>query len=85
MTSSKIVAVTGSTGFVGRYVVRELLAQGYSVRALARSEAAAKRHLPRDAKVELVLGDALNAGVLDAAGTWTVPPQAVGTATWLNG
>lgn len=65
MTSAKTVAVTGSTGFVGSYVVRELLAQGYHVRALARSESAAKRHLPRDARVQLVLGDALNAGVLD--------------------
>jgi NADH dehydrogenase len=61
----KTVAVTGSTGFVGRHVVRELLAHGYGIRALARSEDAARRVLPRDSRVSLVLGDALNAATLD--------------------
>ncbi len=65
MTSPKIVAVTGSTGFVGRYVVRELLAQGYADRALAQSESSAKRHPPRDPRVEVVLGDALSPAKLD--------------------
>ncbi|WP_448587994.1 complex I NDUFA9 subunit family protein [Thermocrinis sp.] len=31
------VAITGATGFVGRYIVRELLKEGYSVFALVRS------------------------------------------------
>jgi len=30
------IAVTGSTGFIGSYVVKELSSKGYSVRALAR-------------------------------------------------
>ncbi|CAI0777625.1 NAD-dependent epimerase/dehydratase family protein [Serratia entomophila] len=30
------VAVTGATGFIGRHIVHELLAQGFSVRALTR-------------------------------------------------
>ncbi|QHA87942.1 NAD-dependent epimerase/dehydratase family protein [Serratia rhizosphaerae] len=34
MTGS--VAVTGATGFIGRHIVQELLAQGFTVRALTR-------------------------------------------------
>ena len=36
---SLCVALTGSTGFVGRHVLAELLRQGHTVRALARSRA----------------------------------------------
>ncbi|MBA4051756.1 MAG: epimerase, partial [Erythrobacter sp.] len=46
-----ILAITGATGFVGSAVLDEALAQGHTVRALARREQA-----PR-AGVEWVRGD----------------------------
>lgn len=50
----RCVALTGSTGFVGRHVLAELLARGYAVRALARRREA----LPTgDARVTVVTGD----------------------------
>ena len=36
------VFVTGGSGFVGRHLIKHLIARGHSVRALARSEAAAR-------------------------------------------
>ena len=40
------VVITGATGFVGRPLVRRLLASGHEVRALSRSPEAAQRVLP---------------------------------------
>jgi nucleoside-diphosphate-sugar epimerase len=49
------ILVTGANGFLGRYVVCELLRRGHAVRALVRSVGAART--PRDKDVELVTGD----------------------------
>jgi NADH dehydrogenase len=51
------VAVTGASGFVGRYLVRELISRGHSVRGLVRSREQARGVLPSDRRVTLVEGD----------------------------
>jgi len=53
----KTVAVTGATGFVGRAIVRELVAKGYSVRALCRDRDKARRILPADRAVTAIIGE----------------------------
>lgn len=60
MNEIRTVAVTGATGFVGRYVVRALLAHGYHVRALVRDGHKAAAVLPPDKHVTLVAGEALD-------------------------
>ncbi len=42
----KTVLVSGGTGFVGRFIVRELLANGHVVRVLGRSQAGATQIPP---------------------------------------
>ena len=51
-----VVAVTGATGFVGRYIVRELLARRHAVRLLARDPA----RLPFDADGVTVVAGTLS-------------------------
>ena len=55
-SSGDLVFLTGATGFIGGHVARELLNEGFSVRALVRD-----RHGPLDflAGCELVRGDLL--------------------------
>ena len=57
---SKIIAITGATGFAGRHAVAELLLRGHRLRALVRSPE--KAGLPEG--VELVKGDLADAEAL---------------------
>ena len=59
------ILVTGATGFLGRHVVRLLLAGGYGVRALVREAARRETGLPRE--VEIADGDVLDVLSLEAA------------------
>ena len=58
-----LAAVTGATGFLGRHIVRRLLADGWRVRVLARRDVL--HALWRDLEVEVVLGDLADAAALD--------------------
>jgi nucleoside-diphosphate-sugar epimerase len=53
--------VTGGTGFVGWHVAKTLLAEGWTVRALARG-APSRRSGLEDLSVEIVAGDLASAG-----------------------
>lgn len=66
--SHKTVAVTGCSGFVGRYVVRELLSRGHHVRGLIRDPGKARTVFGRQppAGFSTVVGDICDARALDA-------------------
>jgi len=57
------VLVTGATGFVGSYLIPDLLDHGYDVRALSRNKEKAQSQL--DSRVEVVEGDVLDPETLD--------------------
>lgn len=50
------IAISGSTGFVGRELVAQLLAAGHNVRALVRDTAKAREVLPSNARLAVVQG-----------------------------
>lgn len=58
--------VTGSTGYIGGRLIRELLSHGYRVRILARNAARLKEH-PWIDEVELIEGDAFDVEVVNKA------------------
>lgn len=66
MAISRLVLVTGATGYVGSSLVPRLLQNGYSLRVIARdpSKLKGKKWL---SKVEVVQGDALEPGSLAVA------------------
>jgi NADH dehydrogenase len=60
------IGVAGATGFVGRTLVRELLARGHHVRALVRSLDKAREVLPdHPSHLRLVQGDVLEAAAVE--------------------
>ena len=59
ISSAPVAFVTGATGLLGNNLVRELVAEGYRVRALVRSHAKAKQQFA-GIDVEIICGDMLN-------------------------
>jgi len=57
------VALLGATGMVGEFLLREMLARGYSVRALARTPAKLDEYSSR---ITIVRGDARDPVVIEA-------------------
>lgn len=63
------VLVTGGTGFIGSYIIKELIEKGYSVRALRRHTSKLPFYISPDIfnKVEWIDGDVLDVVSLDEA------------------
>lgn len=68
-TSFSRVLVTGGTGFVGAYIIRELVMRGYRVRAIKRATSSLPFFIDASllSKVEWVEGDVLDLGALEDA------------------
>ena len=66
MTESKLILVTGATGYVGGRLVPRLLEAGYRVRCMARDPERLKGRFWRE-QVEVVKGDALDKDSVAAA------------------
>ena len=64
------IFVAGATGYLGRFVVREALARGYKVRALARDRA---RLPPKLAEIPQQQGEGAGAAFEVAEGEATMP------------
>ena len=77
---TELVLVTGANGFVGRHLVRELLQDGYQVRAVDRSF----KNAPEDG-AERIEADILDAPIMQAAmdDVKTVYHLAALTSLWM--
>ena len=66
--STKIF-VTGGTGFLGSYIIKELVEKGYAVRAIRRTNSRVPFYIPAEIldKVEWVEGDVLDVVSLEEA------------------
>src|SRR5215469_13140551 len=64
-----MVLVTGGTGFIGAYIIKELIEKGYAVRALKRSTSKVPFFIPAEIfeKIEWVEGDVLDTVSLEEA------------------
>jgi uncharacterized protein YbjT (DUF2867 family) len=67
-TSAMHALVAGATGFIGGELVARLVADGADVRALVRDRERARGRLAEDPRLELFVGDVLDAASLDGAG-----------------
>lgn len=64
-----MVLVTGGTGFLGSYIIKELIEKGYRVRAIKRNTARLPFYIPKEIfeKVEWTEGDILDVISLEEA------------------
>lgn len=53
----KTVFVTGATGLLGNNLVRQLLAEGYHVKALVRSRQKANKQFALHDELDIIVGD----------------------------
>jgi dihydroflavonol-4-reductase len=67
----EMILVTGGTGFIGSYIIRQLLEKGYRVRALRRRSSQLPAYIPEQifSRVEWVEGDILDTVSLEEAMT----------------
>ena len=61
-----MILITGSTGFVGRHLVKRLVAEGEQPRCLVRSQQKAANSLPID-KITVAIGDTTRFDTLEPA------------------
>lgn len=68
-SGDKSIFITGGTGFLGSYIIKELVEKGYSVRAIRRSNSRLPFFIPTEIlnKVEWVEGDILDVVSLEEA------------------